>query len=90
MNIQPLHNQILVHPFAADEMSTGGIIVPENARERSSKATVVATGKGVQGRPMRLMVGDVIFHVKGAGTELQEDGTKYYLMTDRDVLCTLV
>lgn len=87
--IQPIREQIVVIPFPADEISEGGIIVPDSAKERSCKATVVATGGGTPQWPMRFKKGDVIFHVKGAGTEIQQGGTKFYLMSARDVLSTL-
>lgn len=87
--IQPLHERILALPFPTEEVSAGGIIVPATARERPSKATVVSVGNGLKDRPMHLKPGDVIFHVKGAGSEIEENGIKYYLMIDRDVLCTL-
>ena len=87
--IRPIHEKILVFPFPPDEMSEGGIIVPDSIKERPSKATIVAVGDGLKDRPMVLKEGDVVFHIKGAGTEIEERGNKYYLMTDRDILCTL-
>jgi chaperonin GroES len=90
MRIRPVGNRILVRPFPPDEMSTGGIIVPDSVKERSNKATVVATGGGIKDHPMRYGIGDIVFHVKGAGTEMLEEGIKYYLMMDSDILCTLV
>jgi chaperonin GroES len=87
---QPVGPRILVRPFPADEISEGGIIVPDSVKQRPNKATVVATGGGIKERPMRYKAGDVVFHVKDAGTEIIEDGVKYYLMMDTDVLCTLV
>lgn len=87
--IQPIREQIVVIPFAPDDVSEGGIIVPDSAKERSSKATVVATGAGTPQWPMTFKKGDVVFHVKGAGTEIQQGGTKFYLMSARDVLSTL-
>jgi chaperonin GroES len=84
MKIQPLASRVLVKPFPADEISEGGIIVPENARGRSNKATVVAIGEAT-----KYKVGDIVFHVKEAGTEIHEDGVAYWLISDVDILCTL-
>ncbi len=77
----PLRNLIAVKPCASDEISEGGIIVPESIRERSSKAKVVAAGDKA-----KLKVGYTVFHVKGAGQELIEDGETLYLMPETDVL----
>lgn len=89
MKTQPIRDQILVHPFPPDEVSVGGIIVPETARERSCKATVVAVGGGTKDRPMRYSEGDIVFHVKDAGVEIIEGGVAFYLMSQVDVLARL-
>lgn len=87
--IRPIREQIVVLPFPPDEISTGGIIVPDSVKERSSKATIMATGAGTKEWPMRFTPGQVVFHVKGAGTEIQAEGAKFYLMSARDVLSIL-
>lgn len=87
--IQPLHEKIIVLPFSAEEKTTGGIIVPDSAKERPNKATVIAVGSGTNERAMALKVGDVVLHVKGAGMEIECNGEKYFLMRDTDCLAKL-
>lgn len=88
--IEPLHEKIIVLPFPAEDKTTGGIIVPDSVKERPNKATVVAVGTGINERPMALKVGDVVLHVKGAGMEIECNGTKYYLMRDTDCLSKII
>jgi chaperonin GroES len=77
----PLRNLIAVKPFASDDLSTGGIVVPVSFQERSSKGKIVAVGNKTN-----LKVGYTVWHIKGAGTELIENGDKVYLMPDKEVL----
>jgi chaperonin GroES len=87
--VEPIHCNIVILPFAADDVSKGGIIVPDSVKERPSKGTVMAVGGGLKEREMVLKPGDVVLHVKNAGTEIEVDGTKYYLMRDNECLSKL-
>jgi chaperonin GroES len=88
-NIKPLHERIVIKPYPPDEVSDGGIIVPDSVKQRPSKAWVVAVGGGLKERPMEIKVGDTVFHIKGAGTLIEHDKTEYFIITDRDVLAIL-
>lgn len=85
----PLHERIIVKPFPPEDKSVGGIIIPDSVKVRPSKARVVAVGGGLEDRPMRLKVNDVVFHIQGAGTLMEHDNEDYYIMTDRDCLAIL-
>lgn len=89
MKVEPLHEKVLVKPFPPETVTTGGIIVPDSVKERPSKGTVIAVGKGIPERPMHIKKGQVVFHVKHAGIELEVDGEKCYLMRDTDCLAIL-
>lgn len=89
MNIQPLHEKLMVLPFPPEKETKSGIIIPDSVQERPSKATVVATGKGLKDRPMEMQVGDIVFHVLNAGTPLEHEGITYYILRDADVLCRI-
>lgn len=89
MNIEPLHEKIVVLPFPKKKETESGIIIPDSSQERPSKATVVAVGKGIDGRPMELKVGDVIYHTKNAGSPIEEDGVLYFILRDVDCQCRL-
>ena len=81
--MQPLHNLILVKPCVADEVTEGGLFIPETARSRSSKAVVVKVSKN---KKIQSKVGDSIIHVKGAGTEVLINDEPHYLMPEIDIL----
>lgn len=84
--VQPIRNQVLVKPFKEDEVSTGGIIVPENYRKDGSKVTIVAVGNGTAKRKMKLSAGTIGFRVKDWGTPIEENGEMFYLMEDTAIL----
>ncbi len=72
---------ILVKPFKADEISTGGIYVPENARQESNKVLIVKTSKGAT-----LQEGQIGFRVKDWGEKLIIDNESYYLMGEDAII----
>lgn len=76
----PIRNNILVKCCPSDEMSTGGIIVPQSYREDSNKVEIVAVGNGTKDKPMKLKKGQTGHRVKSWGTELIIEGEKYFLM----------
>lgn len=75
-----LRNQVIVKPFQSDEISAGGIIVPDAFKQRSNKAKVISAGGGTKKRPMLYEEGQTVYHVKGHGTEIEKNGEKYYIM----------
>lgn len=87
--IKPLSEKIVVKPFASDEFSEAGLIIPESVRKRPAKATVVAVGGGTEKRPMQFEPGDIVFHVKDCGDLIQYDDVDYYIMKDVDILAKL-
>ena len=82
----PIRDLVLVKPFMADEVTEGGLYIPENYRERSCKAQVVKVGNGTAKVKMEAKVGDVVFHIKGAGEPFVIDGEYYYLIRQNDIL----
>jgi chaperonin GroES len=87
--IKPIRNQILVKAFKEDEMSSGGIIVPENARKDGNKVKIVAVGSGTPKRPMKLKPDMIGFRVTKWGVPIEENGELYYLMEDVAILATM-
>jgi len=87
--IKPMHERIVFKPFPPEDISEGGILIPDSVKERQSKATVVAVGNGLKERPMEIKKGDVVFHVKGAGTLIEYEKEEYFIISDRDVLAIL-
>lgn len=83
--MKALKNQVIVKPFESENVSAGGIIVPDAFKQRSNKATVVSAGRGTKQRPMLYAEGQVVYHVKNHGTEIIKDGEKHYIM-DMDAI----
>jgi co-chaperonin GroES (HSP10) len=77
----PLRNLIAVKPCASDDISEGGIFMPDSFKQRGSKAIVVSAGAKT-----KLKVGQTVFHIAGAGDELIENGETVFLMPDKEVL----
>lgn len=89
MNIKPLADRVLIKPAAAEEKSSGGIIIPDTAKEKPLKGEVVAVGNGTKDEEMVLKPKDQILFGKYAGTELELDGEKYLMMRQSDVLAII-
>lgn len=86
LNITPLHDRVVVKPAPAEEKTAGGIIIPDTAKEKPQRGTVVAAGPGKKDEPTLVKVGDVVLYGKYAGTELQLDGGDYLIMRESDIL----
>ena len=90
MNIQPLSDRVLIEPTAAEEVTASGIIIPDSAKEKPLRGTVLAVGNGTKDEEMLLKAGDSILFGKYAGSEFELDGKKYLIMRQSDVLAKLV
>ena len=88
MTIKPLADRVLVLPAQAEE-KVGGIIIPDTAKEKPRRGKVVAVGNGTKDEEMILKVGDEVLYGKYAGTELENDGEKYLMMRQSDVLAVV-
>ena len=86
MNIKPLSDRVLITPAEAEEVTVGGIIIPDSAKEKPLKGTVTAVGSGPQGEEMVVKVGDTVLYGKYSGTELEVEGVKYLMMRQSDIL----
>jgi chaperonin GroES len=94
MNVRPLHDRILVQRLDEGEQHVGGIIIPDSAREKPQRGTVIAAGNGRvndEGERMTLDVkaGDLILFGKYSGQEIKLDGVDYLIMKEDDVLAAL-
>ena len=85
MSIKPLAARVLVEPAAAETKTSSGIIIPDSAKEKPQKGTVVAVGSGTKENPMTVKVGDNVLYGKYSGTELQHDGKDYLIMKESDI-----
>lgn len=86
MNVKPLADRVLIQPVAAEEVTMAGIIIPDSAKEKPLKGTVLAVGPGTKDEAMELKAGDTVLYGKYAGTEVELDGEKVLIMRQSDVL----
>ena len=89
MNVKPLADRVLIQPIAAEERTVAGIIIPDSAKEKPLKGTVLAVGPGTKDETMELKAGDTVLYGKYAGTEIEIDHEKYLIMRQSDVLAKL-
>lgn len=85
VNIKPLADRVLIEPLAAETKTASGLIIPDSAKEKPSKGTVIAVGNGTKDEPMTVAVGDTVLYGKYAGTELKLEGTDYLIMRESDI-----
>lgn len=91
VSVRPLHDRILVRRTVESDVTAGGIIIPDSAKEKPQKGEIVATGNGrilTDGsiHPLEVKVNDKILFAKYAGTELKWEGEEYLMMKEEDVL----
>ena len=89
MKVKPLADRVLIEPSAAEEKTASGIIIPDNAKEKPNKGTVVAIGAGKVDEPMTVKVGDTVLYGKYSGTELSFEAKDYLLMRDSDIMAII-
>ena len=84
--VKPLGDRIFVKVSESEEKTAGGILLPDTAKEKPQRGTVVAVGPGKPEEPTTVKVGDVVLYGKYAGTELQVEGVDYMMMRESDIL----
>ena len=94
LSLKPLSDRVVVEPAAAEEKSSGGIILPDTAQEKPQQGTVVATGPGKisdSGSLVEMTVknGDKVLYGKYSGSEVTFDGVDYVIMRESDILAVL-
>lgn len=89
LSIKPLADRVLVEPLEAETKTASGIIIPDTAKEKPQKGTVVAVGPGTKDEPLTVKIGDVVLYGKYSGTELKLEGTEYLMMRESDILAII-
>jgi chaperonin GroES len=85
LSVKPLADRVLVQPALAETKTASGIIIPDTAKEKPMKGTVVAVGNGKPDEPMTVKAGDTVLYGKYAGTEIHIDGKEYLIMRESDI-----
>lgn len=86
VNILPLADRVVVEPATAEEKTSGGIIIPDTAKEKPQRGTVVAVGPGKKDEPLTVKNGDTVLYGKYAGTEITIDGKDFLIMRESDIV----
>ena len=89
IKIQPLADRVLVESAQAEAKTSGGIIIPDTAKEKPQRGTVVAVGSGTKDQPMTVKAGDQVLYGKYAGTELSFEGKDFLIMRESDILAII-
>jgi chaperonin GroES len=89
LNITPLHDRVIVKAAPAEEKTAGGIIIPDTAKEKPQRGTVIAAGPGKKDEPMTVKNGDTVLYGKYAGTEITIDGSDFLIMRESDILAVV-
>ena len=91
MKFRPLHDRVLIRVLDSEEKTSGGIIIPDTAKEKPQEGEVVAVGPGAKSEDgkivsMDVKVGDIVLFGKWSGTEIKIDGTEYSIMKESDIM----
>jgi chaperonin GroES len=91
LSVKPLGNRLVIEPLEQEEITSGGIVLPETAKEKPQQGMVLAAGPGDRDEdgkriPMDCKVGDKVLFAKYAGTELKMDGKKLLILRETDIL----
>ena len=85
VKFKPLADRVLVEPAPAEQKTASGIIIPDTAKEKPLRGTVIAAGSGKKDEPMSVKVGDSILYGQYAGTEIKINGNTFLIMRESDI-----
>jgi chaperonin GroES len=94
LKLKPLGGRVIVEPIEQEEMTAGGIILPETAKEKPQEGKILAAGPGERDEdgkriPMEVGVGDRVLYAKYSGTEVKMDGKKVLILRESDILAVV-
>ena len=89
LDIKPLADRVVIEPAPAESKTVSGIIIPDTAKEKPQRGTVVAVGPGKKDEPTTVQIGDNVLYGKYAGTEINIAGKDYLIMRESDVLAII-
>lgn len=89
LQIQPILDRVVIEPMAAETTTASGIIIPDNAQEKSQKGIVVAVGKGSKDYTMTVKAGDVVLYGKHTGREFKFEGKDYLIMHEKEIFAII-
>ena len=94
MNLKPLGDRVVIEPIEQAEMTASGLVLPETAKEKPQKGTILAVGPGARGDDgqrvaLDVSVGDTVLYAKYAGTEFKTDSQKLLILKESDLLAVV-
>ena len=89
MKMKPINDRVVVQPAKAEAKTTGGIIIPDTAKEKPQKGKIVAVGPGKDGNKLTVKKGDTVLYGKYSGQEIAYEGKDYLIMREDDILVVL-
>ena len=95
LNLRPLDDRVVVEPLEAEEVTAGGIVLPDSAKEKPQRGKVVAVGPGKlldsgdRGK-LSVTVGDQVIYGKYGGSEVEVDGVEYKILRENDILAKVL
>ncbi|MCO5215049.1 MAG: co-chaperone GroES [Thermomicrobiales bacterium] len=94
MNLKPLGDRVVIKPAGREEITASGIVLPDTAKEKPMRGTIMATGEGCRDEdgdriPMDVKVGDEVLFAKYAGTEFKLDDQDLLILAEKDILAVI-
>ncbi len=86
MKLKPLSDRVLIKRLEEEQVTAGGIYIPDSAKEKPMKGEVIAVGPGTKDEKMTVKTGDTVLFAKYAGNEIKIDGTEHLIMRESDIL----
>jgi len=95
INLKPLDDRVVVEPMEAEEVTAGGIVLPDTAKEKPQRGTILATGPGKlldsgERGDLSVAVGDEVIYGKYAGSDIEVDGRELKILRESDILAKVV
>lgn len=89
--LQPLADRVVIQPLPKEEITKGGIVLPDTAKEKPMEGKIIAVGPGSLSEdgkrvPLDVKVDDIVIYAKYAGTEIKEDGEELIILRESDIL----
>lgn len=93
-SLKPLQDKVIVQKLEPEEKTSGGILLPDSAKEKPQEGKVIAVGPGIvddkgQRKPMDVKEGDHVLFAKYSGTDVKLDGQEYLILSERDILAVV-
>jgi chaperonin GroES len=94
VKLEPLGDRVVIQPAGREETTKSGIVIPDTAKEKPQRGTIIAVGKGRRDDdgeriPMDVEVGETVLFAKYAGTEFKLDDEDYLILSEKDILAKL-